>query len=164
MSWPWKLWIAVAGALLVVGGLAWALKLWVIIATDGRVVATGAAGAFFDLGLYSLLVGSTGLGARLARGQEPAMRGVAAVVSPVAFFLSFALFSAVGYALVAAGRAVVGDALPAYLLEEGGIFIAAVAWLAVGVWLVAGVTLRGDARGPRGASGDRGAEPQPRVR
>ena len=45
MSRPWKLWIAAAGALLVVGALAWITKLWVIVATDGRVVATGAAGA-----------------------------------------------------------------------------------------------------------------------
>ena len=118
------------------------MKLWVIITTDGRVVATGAAGAFFDLGLYSLLAGSTGLGVRLAVGQEPAMRGVMAVVGPVAFVLSFALFSAIGYALVAAGRAIVGHALPAYLLEEGGIFIAAVVGLAVGAWLLVGLALR----------------------
>jgi hypothetical protein len=45
MSRRWKLWIAAAGALLVAGGLAWIAKLWVIVATDGRVVATGAAGA-----------------------------------------------------------------------------------------------------------------------
>ncbi len=141
MSWPWKLWIAVAGSLLIVGGLAWVAKLWVIVATDGRVVATGAAGAFFDLGLYCLLVGSTGLGVRLTAGQEPALRVAAAVGSPVAFFVSFALFSIVGYALVAAGRAVVGGALPAYLLGEGGIFLAAVAWLAVGAWLLVGVTI-----------------------
>ena len=64
--WPWKLWITIAGTALVVGGVAWLLKLWVIVATDARVVATGAAGAFFDLGSYSLVVGSTGLGVRLA--------------------------------------------------------------------------------------------------
>lgn len=164
MSWPWKLWIAVAGTLLVVGGLAWISKLWVVVTTDGRVVATGAAGAFFDLGLYALLVGSTGLGVRLAMGQEPAMRTFVAVGALVAFFFSFALFTAIGYALVAAGRAVVGDALPAYLLEEGGIFIAAVVWLAVGVWLLVGVTLRGGDRGAAQATGDRGSGYEPRVR
>ncbi len=148
VSWPWKLWIAVAGTLLVIGGLAWISKLWVI-------VATGAAGAFFDLGLYALLVGSTGLGVRLAMGQEPAMCAFVVVGAPAAFFFSFALFTAIGYALVAAGRAVVGDALPAYLLEEGGIFIAAVVWLAVGFWLPEGVSLRGGARGAARATGDR---------
>lgn len=160
---PWKWWIAIAGTSLVVGGVAWFLKLSVIVATDGRVVATGAAGAFFDLGFYSLLVGSTGLGLRLAMNQEPSMRVVLAVASLLAFVASFAVFSGVGYAILAIGRIIVGDALPSYLLEEGGIFISAVVWLVVGIWLVVGVTLRG-ARGTHGTSGSREAEPQPRVR
>ena len=123
---PWKWWTAIAGTALVVGGVAWLLKLWVIVATDGRVVATGAAGAFFDLGLYSLLVGSTGVGLRLAINQETSMRVVLAVMSPLAFVVSFAIFSGIGYALVAIGRLMVGDALPSYLLEEGGLLILAV--------------------------------------
>jgi hypothetical protein len=116
----WKWWIAIAGTALVVGGVAWILMLWVIVATDGRVQYTGAAGAFFTLGLYSLLVGSTGLGLRLAMNQESAIRVCAMVGAPVAFVFSFALFSIIGYAIVAAGRLIVGDALPSYLLEEGG--------------------------------------------
>ena len=100
----WKWWIATAGTALVVGGVAWLSKLAVIVATDGRVVATGAAGAFFDLGLYSLLFGSTGVGLRLARNQEPSMRVVLAVVSPLVFTLAFLVFSVIGYALVAMGR------------------------------------------------------------
>lgn len=160
----WKWWIAIAGTALVVGGVAWILKLWVIVATDGRVVATGAAGAFFDLGHYSLLVGSTGLGLRLTMNQDPSLRVVLAVASPVAFYVSFAIFSAIGYAIVAIGRVIVGDALPSYLLEEAGIFLSAVVWLVVGIWLVVGVTLRGAARGTRGTSGSREAKPQPRVR
>jgi hypothetical protein len=134
----WRWWIAIAGTLLVVGGIAWILKLWVIVATDGRVVATGAAGAFFDLGLYSLLVGSTGLGVRLAISQEPAMRGVAAVASPVAFILLFFAFSGVGYAILAIVGAVAGVALPSYLLEEAGIFLSAVVWLVIGLVLLFG--------------------------
>lgn len=116
----WKWWTAVAGMALVVGGVAWLSKLSVIVATDGRVVATGAAGAFFDLGLYSLLVGSTGLGLRLTKNEaNPATRVAAVVGSPVAFVISFVVFELVGYALVAAGRAVSSGALPGYLLEEG---------------------------------------------
>jgi hypothetical protein len=57
--------------MLFIGGVAWILKLWVIVATDGRVVATGAAGAFYDLGLYLLMVGSTGVGLRLAITRNP---------------------------------------------------------------------------------------------
>ena len=159
-----KWWTVLAGVALIVGGVAWLLKLWVIVATDGRVVATGAAGAFFDLGLYSLLVGSTGLGLRLAMNQELSMRVVLAVVSPLAFVVSFAIFSGIGYALVAIGRVIVGEALPSYLLEEGGIFVSAVVWLIVGIWLLAGVALRGAVRGTRDVSGSREAGPQPRVR
>jgi hypothetical protein len=142
----WKWWTAIAGTILIVGGVAWLLKLWVIVATDGRVVATGAAGAFFDLGFYSLIVGSTGLGVRLTRNQEPTLRGVAAVGSMAAFFLAFSLFSAVGYAALAVGGAVIGVSLPGYLLEEAGIFISAVVWLAIGLAL-----LFGSVREPRKA-------------
>ena len=78
----WKWWIAIAGTALVVGGVAWLLKLWVIIATDGQVVATGAAGAFFDLGFYSLMVGSTGVGLRLAINLENTLR-VTSACQPV---------------------------------------------------------------------------------
>ena len=160
MYWPWKLWIAVAGAALVVGGIAWIAKLWVIVATDGRVVATGAAGAFYDLGLYALLVGSTGVGLRLAMKQEGSMRVFLAVASPFAFFFLVAIFLVVGYVLVATGRLIVGDALPGYLLEEAGIFFSAVLGLAAGIWLLAETVTRGD---PLGAGG-RQVRSRPRVR
>jgi hypothetical protein len=142
----WKWWTAIAGTILIVGGVAWILKLWVIVATDGRVVATGAAGAFFDLGFYSLLVGSTGIGVRLMMNQEPSMRVVLAVAFPVAFFLSFALFSGIGYAILTVGGALAGVSLPSYLLEEAGIFISAVVWPIIGV-----VLLFGSVRKPRTA-------------
>ncbi len=160
----WKWWIAIAGTALVGGGVAWLLKLWVIIATDGRVVATGAAGAFFELGLYSLMVGSTGVGLRLTMKLERAMRVILAVVSPFAFFFLFGIFLGIGYALVAIGRLIVGDALPSYLLGEGGIFISAVVGIVAGIWLVVEVVAREVPDGTDGASGSRQAESQPRVR
>ncbi len=161
----WKWWIAIAGTALVVGGVAWLLKLWVIVATDGRVVATGAAGAFFTIGLYSLLVGSTGLGLRLTMKleMENALRVTVALVSPGALFILLPLFFGIGYALVAIGRLIVGDALPSYLLEEGGIFISAVVGLVAGIWLVVEVIVRGVPDSTDGASGSRQAESQPRV-
>ncbi len=161
----WKWWIALAGMALIAGGVAWILKLWVIVATDGRVVATGAAGTFFDLGLYSLMVGSTGVGLRLTMKLETSMRVVLAVVgSPLAFFFLFGIFLGIGYALVAIGRLIVGDALPSYLLEEGGIFISAVVGLVAGIWLVLDVVVRGVPDSTDGASGSRQAELRPRVR
>lgn len=132
----WKWWTTIAGTLLVVGGLAWVLKLWVIISTDSRVVATGAAGAFFDLGLYSLLVGSTALGLRLTINQKPLLRGAAMVGASVAFVISFFVFSAVGYTILSIGDVVLGVSPPDYLLEEAGIFISAVVWSVIGVMLI----------------------------
>jgi hypothetical protein len=161
---PWRWWIAIAGTALIAGGVAWLLKLWVIVATDGRVVATGAAGTFFTLGLGLLLVGSTGVGLRLAMNQETSMRVVVALASSLMFFPAYMVFMSIGYALVAMVRAIAGDAVPGYLLGEGGIFISAVVGLVAGMWLVAGVTLRRVARGPRGAAGNREAEHQPQVR
>jgi hypothetical protein len=161
---PWKWWIAIAGTALVAGGVAWLLKLWVIVSTDGRVVATGAAGAYYDLGLYLLMVGSTGVGLRLTIKLEPSMRVVLAVVSPIAFFFLFGIFLGIGYALVAIGRVFVGDAVPSYLLEEGGIFLTAVVGLVAGIWLAAYAVPRGAAQGTRGTSGSREAESRPRVR
>ena len=159
---PWKWWTTIAGTMLFIGGVAWILKLWVIVATDGRVVATGAAGAFYDLGLYLLMVGSTGVGLRLAMNQEPSMRVLLALASPLALFFLFAIFLVIGYALVAIGRVFVGDALPSYLLEEGGIFISAVVGLVAGTWLVAYAVPRVATQGTRGTSGSR--ESRPRVR
>lgn len=134
----WKWWIVISGISLVVGGVAWILKLWVIVATDGRVVATGAAGAFFDLGFFSLLVGSTGLGVQLAMKQEPALRVGAAVGALLAFFFSFAIFSGVGYAILALGGVIAGISPPNYLFGEMGILVSAVVWLLIGAMMVIG--------------------------
>jgi hypothetical protein len=160
----WKWWIVIAGTALVVGGVAWLLKLWVIVATDGRVVATGAAGAFFDIGFYSLMVGSTGVGLRLAINLENTLRVTLALVSPIAFSLLFGVFLGVGYAIVATGRIILGDALPSYLLEEGGIFVSAVVGIAAGIWLVVGVVARGVPDSTEDSSGSRRGESQPTAR
>ena len=155
---PWKWWIALAGTALIAGGVAWLSKLWVIVATDGRVVATGAAATFLDLGLVLLIVGSTGIGVRLMMSQEPSMRVVLAVASPLVFL-------GVGYALGGGiGGAIVGVAVPAYLLAEAGILGLAVIGLLAGIWLMLYVMPRGVAQGTRGTSGSRGAESRPRVR
>lgn len=154
----WKWWIVIAGTALVVGGVAWLLKLCVIVATDGRVVATGAPGAFCDIGSYALMVGSTGVGLRLAINLENTLRVTLAVLSPIAFNILFAIFLGIGYALVATGRIIVGDALPSYLLDEGGIFVSAVVGIVAGIWLVVGVVVRGVPDKADGASGGRQAE------
>ena len=90
------------------------------------------------------------------------MRVILAVASPLVFIPAFLMFSVLGYALVAIGRIIAGDAVPGYLLEEGGIFVSAVAGIVVGTWLVVGVVRRGASCGTRGASSSREAEPRVR--
>ena len=162
---PWKWWIAIAGTALIAGGVAWMLKLWVIVATDGRVVATGAAATFLELGLVLLIVGSTGIGVRLMMGQEPSMRVVLAVASPLVLLgVGYALGGGIGGAILVIGGALAGVAVPGYLLAEAGILGLAVIGVLAGVWLVVNVMPRGAAQGTRGTSGSRGAESRPRVR
>jgi hypothetical protein len=61
------------------------------------------------------------------------MRVVLAVASPLLFILAFLALSVIGYALVAIGRVIAGDAVPSYLLEEKGIVISAVVGLVAGI-------------------------------
>ncbi len=161
----WKWWIAIAGMALIAGGVAWILKLWVIVATGGRVVATGAAATFLELGLVLLAVGSTGIGVRLMMSQEPSMRIVLAVASPLVLIgVGYALGGIIGGAFLVIGGAILGVAVPSYLLAEAGILGLAVIGLVAGIWLVVYVVRRGAALGTRGASGNPEAEHQPRER
>jgi hypothetical protein len=61
------------------------------------------------------------------------MRVVLAVASPLLFIFAFLALSVNGYALVAIGRVIAGDAVPSYLLEEKGIVISAVVGLVAGI-------------------------------
>ena len=162
---PWKWWISIAGMALIAGGVAWLLKLWVIVATDGRVVATGAAATFLELGLVLLAVGSTGIGVRLMMSQEPSMRIVLAVASPLVLLgVGYALGGVIGGAILVIGGAIVGVAVPSYLFAEAGILGLAVIGLVAGTWLVVYVMPRGAVQSTRNTSDSREAESRPRVR
>ncbi len=159
MSSLWRWWIAIAGTALIAGGVAWLSKLWVIVATDGRVVATGAAATFLELGLVLLIVGSTGIGVRLMMNQEPSMRIVLAVASPVVLLgVGYAVGGVIGYAVLLIGSALAGVAVPGYLLQEAGILGLAIIGLVAGIWLMVYVMPRGAAQSTRGTSGSRDAE------
>ena len=142
--------IATAGLVLVVGAMAWLAKIGVIIATDGRVTHTGAAGSSFTIGLWLLAVGAAGLGLRLARNLDLALRVMFTVGFPFVFVFSFFVFSAIGYVIVAGARLIVGDALPRYMLGEAGILISAVVWMVIGA-----VLLFDSVRKPRNAGSPR---------
>jgi hypothetical protein len=161
----WNWWIAIAGSSLIAGGVAWFSKLWVIVATDGRVVATGAAASSLELGLVLLIVGSTGIGVRLMIRQEPSMRVVLALASPLVLLgVGYAAGGVIGYSILVIWGAFAGIAVPSYLLAEAGILGLAMIGLVAGVWLVAYVAPRGAGHSTRGTSGSREAESRPRVR
>ena len=165
MYWPWKLWIAVAGAALIVGGIAWIAKLWVIVATDGRVVATGAAATFLELGLVLLIVGSTGIGVRVMIRQEPSMRVVLALASPLVLLgVGYIVGGGIGYALLAIGGSLAGTGVPGYLLAESAILGSAVIGLVAGTWLVAYAVAPGAVRSAVRTPDRREAGSRPRLR
>jgi hypothetical protein len=130
--------------------MAWLTKIGVIIATDGRVTHTGAAGSSFTIGLWLLAVGAAGLGLRLTMSVDLVLRVILTVLFPCVFVLSFFVFSAIGYVIVAGARVVVGDTLPRYMLGEAGILISAVVWMVIGA-----VLLFGSVRKPRNAASSR---------
>ena len=139
-------WTAGAGVALVFGGTAWFAKLAVIVATDGRVAYTGAAGAFFTIGIALMLAGSTGVGLRLARNAETGLRISAAALSPVAFVLAFGFLQGVVVGLYDLAQGAVGSLLGLdYLREEAAILVMAAASLAAGAMLLSGFV-----RGTRG--------------
>src|SRR5215218_7712118 len=84
-------WTQVAGLLLMGGALAWTIKLCIIIATNGRIINTGAAALLMKIGIVLLLVGSTGIGNRLSRNRTLWLRIIAIILSPVVVFGSLIL-------------------------------------------------------------------------
>ena len=79
-------WTQVAGLLLMGGALAWTIKLCIIIATNGRIIDTGAAALLMKIGIVLLVVGSTGIGNRLSRNRALWVRIISIVFSPIIVF------------------------------------------------------------------------------
>lgn len=79
-------WTQFASALLMGGALAWAIKLSVIISTNGRIIDTGAAALLMKVGIPLLLIGSTCVGHSLTARQNIFLRGLAMLLSPVLLF------------------------------------------------------------------------------
>ena len=85
-------WTRIAGSLLMCGALAWAIKLAVIISTNGRIIDTGAAALLMKIGLITFFVGSTGIGSRLTHNSHLILQILSVILSPVIIFASFMLF------------------------------------------------------------------------
>ena len=121
-------WTQVAGLLLMGGALAWAIKLAVIISTNGRIIDTGAAALFMKIGLLLFAIGSTGIGNRISLNRNIFLRTIAILLSPVVVFGSFLLFGMISGPLAK-------NIEVWYAQQEAGIAVAAVAYIAIGYLL-----------------------------
>jgi hypothetical protein len=133
-----RTWTTVAAACAVAGGASWLIKQVPIAASssgDGP-PENVVIGVFYLLGLALMVVGATGLAARLLGGVGPAVWIPAALLSgPVLFFG------------VQAGADTVVDGLAAaeahwWWAGEGGIVLTAVVFLAYGLVLLRSRTAR----------------------
>lgn len=88
-------WTRIAGSLLMCGALAWAIKLAVIISTNGRIIDTGVAALMMKVGLITFAIGSTGIGSRLMHNRNFFLRVISVILSPIVVFGSFLLFAAI---------------------------------------------------------------------
>jgi hypothetical protein len=79
--------------------LSWTIKLGVIISTNGRIINTGAAALFMQIGLFLLLLGSTGIGSRLSLYFTGWLRILAIILSPFVIFGTFVLISFITHPL-----------------------------------------------------------------
>lgn len=118
--------LRLAATAAIAGGAAWLAKLVVIAATDGEVTDTGLAAVFFIGGVILLIAGAATVSLRIARGRGRVAHVAGYVAAPVVFIASFLLLEPLG-------KAVVGDAGPAWLGEEAGIGLVGIVWLAVGI-------------------------------
>lgn len=125
-------WTQVAGLLLIGGALAWAIKLCVIVSTNGRIIDTGAAALFMKIGILLLLVGSTGIGNRLSLHRPLLLRIAAVILSPVVVAGLFLLFAMILSPLL---NTLLTNSNVWYAQQEAPIALAVVFYLSIGCLL-----------------------------
>ncbi len=121
-------WSQVAGAFLMGGTVAWAIKLAVIVSTNGRIITSGAAALFMTIGIVLLLIGSTGIGYHLSRNRNLWVRAIAVILSPALVFGSFILIGMVTNPLLK-------DSSIWYAQQEAPIAVAVIVYMVVGYLL-----------------------------
>lgn len=124
-----KRWIDIGSIAAALGGLSWLAKVAVIIATDGEVDDEGAAAFFYILGVALMAIGATAVGVFLAGRRSRWLVAVAVALSPIVFFVSYAILDGITKPLV-------GDRGPAYAGDEVGILTTGLAWLMLGISLL----------------------------
>ena len=120
-------WIQISATLAAVGAAAWLAKFAVIVATDGATTDTGAAAAFYLLGVTLMLVGSTWVGVRATARLGTPLFALGVILSPVVLIASFTVLEGIA-------KGAVGDAGPAWLADEAGIVATGAAWLLASAW------------------------------
>ncbi|WP_225000299.1 hypothetical protein [Cesiribacter sp. SM1] len=125
-------WTQVAALLLIGGAVAWTIKLGVIIATNGRIIDTGAAALFMKVGLLLLLIGSTGIGNQLSLNRTLMLRIAAIIFSPVVAAGLFLLFAMITKPLL---NPLLNNSGVWYAQQEAPIALAVVFFLSMGCLL-----------------------------
>ena len=118
----------ILNVLLLVGAVAWLVKVSLIAANGGTNTNEGIVAVCFGIGALGLLVGSTSLGLWLTRTRSVLVRVVAAIASIAIFWLTFGFIDE-------GMQAVVGSSGPDWVQDEMGIVVTAVIWLAIGLWI-----------------------------
>ena len=121
-------WTQTASVLLIGGSLAWAIKLAVIISTNGRIIDTGAAALLMKIGILLLLIGSTSLGSSITANRSPFLRAISFLLSPVLIFGTCFL-------LTTALSPLVKDSSVWYAAQELPIAVVVVVCLPLGLFL-----------------------------
>ena len=125
-----------AGLLMAVGGLAWIVKVLMIVGNEGTNTGDGAVGVAFILGVATMAGGFALAGVWAAWRMHPLVRVIGAVIGLVAFFVLFALLDSLA-------KTVLGDVGRSYMEDEWGIVVTGAAVIVLGALLVLGARRRG---------------------
>lgn len=118
----------IALTIFVAGGVALFLKLIAIPTTGGEDFESPAVAFFYFAGMFGMLVGSTGLGARLALKAALPVYVLALILSPVVIWFVFMVFDE--------GLKPIGEAGPEWYAAEAGITAMAILMVVVGLLLL----------------------------
>ena len=118
-------WIRIACSLAVVGGVAWILKVALIVENGGSNTDEGSVGLLYVIGLVLLLAGATSIGA-IFRQKAPKPTYLASTLASALLLIASYLV------LDSLARLILGDAGASYMEDEWGIIMTGVFWILLG--------------------------------